>query len=77
MVPQVLDNVTVQMFCGSGDLSATAVQRPGAAFRLQAMQAVVHALSQHAPWAQNPDWHSVPLPHLAPHGLRPHEASTQ
>lgn len=74
VVPQVLDGVVAHLRCGSGALSATARQSPGVAVRLQAMQASVHALLQHTPWAQKPDLHSVPAPQLAPGGLRPQEA---
>jgi hypothetical protein len=77
VVPQVSDDFAVQMFCGSWDLSATAVQWPGAAFRLQFMQAPRQALSQHAPWAQKVDRHSVPRLHSAPLGLGPQEALVQ
>ena len=39
-------------------------------------QAVVHALLQHTPWAQNPLWHSFgKFEQLAPFGLGPHWAS--
>ena len=41
------------------------------------MHAPVHAFSQHTPWAQKPDLHSVPAPQLAPGGLRPQEALVQ
>jgi hypothetical protein len=41
------------------------------------MHAPVHALSQHTPWAQKPDWHSVPLPQDSPFGFLPHEEFTQ
>jgi hypothetical protein len=72
-----LDCVATQIFCGSGALSATAVQIPFVALRLQAMHAAVHALLQHTPWAQKPDLHSVPAPQIAPFGLRPQEAPVQ
>jgi hypothetical protein len=58
-------------------LSATAVQIPFVALRLHAMHGAVHALLQHTPWAQKPDWHSVPAPQFAPFGLRPQEAPVQ
>jgi hypothetical protein len=77
VVLQVSDDFAVQMFCGSWDLSATAVQWPGAAFRLHSMQAPRHALSQHAPWAQKVDRHSVPTLHSAPPSLGPQEALVQ
>jgi len=67
----------MQIPCGSGDLSATVVQWPGAVARLQAMQAPWHALSQHVPWAQKVDRHSVPSLHSAPLGFRPQEALVQ
>jgi hypothetical protein len=74
VVPQVLDCVTRHLPCGSGALSATAVQSPAVALRLQAMHAPEHALLQHTPWAQKPDLHSGPRPQTAPMGLRPQEA---
>jgi hypothetical protein len=77
VVPHVLAAVAVQMLCGSGALSATAVQVPSVAVRLQAWQASEHALSQQTPCAQKVDWHSVPAPHSAPLGLRPQEAAVQ
>jgi hypothetical protein len=77
VVLQVSDDFAVQMPCGSWDLSATAVQWPGAAFRLQSMQAPRHALSQHAPCAQKVDRHSVPSLHSAPPSLGPQEALVQ
>jgi hypothetical protein len=36
-------------------------------------QVPAHASSQHAPWAQKPDTHSVPSAHVLPTPLRPHE----
>lgn len=73
MVPQVFDCVATQIFCGSGALSATAVQIPLVALRLHDMHAAVHALLQHTPWAQKPDLHSVPAPQSCPGFLRPQE----
>jgi hypothetical protein len=35
------------------------------------LQAPAQSVLQQTPWAQNPDWHSVPTPHVAPGGLRP------
>jgi hypothetical protein len=35
------------------------------------LQVPVQSVLQQTPWAQNPDWHSVPAPHVAPGGLRP------
>ena len=77
MVPQVVERVAVQSFCGSGALSATAVQIPRVAGRLQAIHALVHALPQQTPWAQKVDWHSVPTLQVAPLGLRPQLAFWQ
>jgi hypothetical protein len=72
-----LDGVATHLPCGSGALSATVVQSPGVALRLQAMHASVHALLQHRPWAQKPELHSVPALQIAPLGLRPQEAFVQ
>jgi hypothetical protein len=58
-------------------LSATAVQTPAVAARLQAMQPSEHALLQHTPWAQKPDVQSFPALQLAPCGLRPQDAFAQ
>jgi hypothetical protein len=77
VVPHVLEDVAVQIFCGSGALSATAVQIPGVADRLQAMHALAHAFPQQTPWAQKVDWHSVPRLHFAPMGLSPQLAFSQ
>jgi hypothetical protein len=77
VVPQLVSWVTTHLPCGSGALSATAVQKPAVVARLQAMHAPVHAFSQHTPWAQNPDWHLVPTLQLCPLGSRPQEESVQ
>jgi hypothetical protein len=36
-----------------------------------------HAVRQQVPWAQTPLPHSLPAPHTAPSGLRPHDPSLQ
>jgi hypothetical protein len=77
VVPQDGEVVTAHLPWGSGALSATAMQRPGVAVRLQAMHAWVQAFSQHTPWAQNPDWHSAALLQGCPDCLGPHEEFTQ
>jgi hypothetical protein len=41
------------------------------------MHAVVHALSQHTPCAQKPDWQSPFAVQLAPLVLRPQEPAVQ
>jgi hypothetical protein len=41
------------------------------------MHASVQALSQHTPWAQNPDLHSFAVVQSAPGGFGPHEPFTQ
>jgi hypothetical protein len=55
VVPQVEVAVARHLPCGSGALSATAVQVPTFPIRLQDLHASEHALSQHTPWAQKPD----------------------
>jgi hypothetical protein len=77
VVPQVGDLLAAQMFCGSGLPSGTAVQMPGDPVRLHAMQAPLHAVLQHTPWAQIPERHSFPAPQSAPPGARPHLPLTQ
>jgi hypothetical protein len=57
--------------------SVTGLHKPGDPGRLQALHPPLHALLQHTPWAQNPDWQSVPNVQFAPRGLRPQEAFTQ
>ena len=69
--------VTAHLPCGSGALSATAMQNPAVVVRLQAMHAPVHAFSQHTPCAQKPDWQSLATLQLAPGGLGPQEAFVQ
>ena len=54
VVPQVPELVATHLPCGSGALSATAVQAPTDAARLQALQASEQAKLQHTPWAQKP-----------------------
>jgi hypothetical protein len=77
VVPQEVGAVTAHWPWGSGARSGTAVHVPAEAVRLQARHAPVHALSQHTPWAQNPDAHSLAAAQSAPRGLRPHEPLVQ
>jgi len=77
VVPQVAEAVMAHFPCGSGARSATAVQVPADAVRSQAMHASVQALSQHTPWAQKPDAHSLAAAQSAPRGLRPQEPFSQ
>lgn len=55
VVPQALVVFATHLPCGSGALSATALQVPTFSGRLQAMHPSVQAVSQHTPWAQKPD----------------------
>jgi hypothetical protein len=55
VAPQVDCRVAMHSPCGSGVPSATALHKPTDPDRLQALQAPLHALLQHTPWAQNPD----------------------
>jgi hypothetical protein len=41
------------------------------------MHAPVHAFSQHTPWAQKPDWHSVPMLQGCPFWILPQEELAQ
>ena len=68
--------VEVHLPCGSEELSGTETQRPGLA-RLQAMHSPAHPFSQHTPWAQKLDAHSLPRLQLAPRGLRPQDEAVQ
>jgi hypothetical protein len=77
VVLQVDCRVTGHRPCGSGEPSETELHRPSDPDRLQALQAPLHALLQHTPWAQNPDPHSVAALHSKPGGLRPQEAALQ
>lgn len=65
--------VAMHLPWGSGELSGTSTQRPAVARRLQAMHASPHALSQHTPWAQKPETHSLARLQLAPRGWRPQD----
>ena len=49
MVPQVFAGVTTQMPCGSGALSATVVQVPAVAVRLQAMLTIAAPIAAGSP----------------------------
>jgi hypothetical protein len=78
VVPQVLVwVVTVHLPWGSGELSGTSTQRPAVAGRLQAMHTSPHALSQHTPWAQKPEAHSLPKLQLANKSLGPQDPPVQ
>ena len=70
VVPQVACAWTAHMPCGSAPLF-TLVQMPFVAGKLQAWQAVLHALLQQTPCAQKLLRHSLPAEHVAPGGLRP------
>jgi hypothetical protein len=77
VVPHVFCNVTLHFSCGSGELSATAVHLPADDAKSQAMHASVQSELQHTPWAQWPDWHSLPVLHWPPFGIKPHDPFTQ
>lgn len=70
VVPQVDAACTAHRLCGSGPVF-TLLQVPAVPFRLQARQAVLHALLQQTPSAQNMLPHSALAPQGAPSGLRP------
>jgi hypothetical protein len=78
VMPQVLVwVVAMHLPWGSGELSGTSTQSPAVARRLHAMHASSHALSQHTPWAQKPEAHSLARLQLAPRGSRPQDAPVQ
>jgi hypothetical protein len=72
VVPQVFESVALQMPCGSAALS-TGEQVPNFPFRLQALQAPVHAVLQQTPCAQWPEPHSLSAEQSLPMGPGPHE----
>jgi hypothetical protein len=61
---------------GSGRPAATAVQSPIEPVSAHEKQEPLHAVVQQAPWAQWPDWHSLPFEQKAPIGLSPQEPCT-
>jgi hypothetical protein len=70
VVPQVDWVCAAHMPCGSAPL-ATLLQIPFVLGRLQAWHAVLHALLQQTPWAQNPLKHALPLEQGRPGPMRP------
>ena len=61
------------VFAGSEPPAGTFVQVPRLLDSEHVWQALLHALLQHTPCAQNFDWHSLGSAHCAPLPLRPHE----
>jgi hypothetical protein len=77
VVPHVEDSVVEHLPCGSGAPSGTALHNPAELAKLHAIHAPVQAPSQHTPWAQKPDWHSLLSLQSVPFGLSPQELLRQ
>lgn len=77
VVPHVEDSVVVHLPWGSGAPSGTALHNPAELAKLHAMHEPVQAPSQHTPWAQKPDWHSLLSLQSVPFGLSPQELLRQ
>src|SRR4030095_2141153 len=76
VVPQVSRAWTAHKACGSGLFVSTGQQVPWRPGWLQVTHAPLQATLQHSPSAQNPDAHSLSLPHTAPRGLGPQLPAT-
>jgi hypothetical protein len=72
VVPQVVAAVAAHRPWGSVPL-CTSLHTPGEAFRLHALHAPVHAVSQHLPCAQCPVPHSASVEQSSPCAFFPHE----
>jgi len=58
---------------GSRPPAAMGVQVPALPASAHDTHAPVHAVRQQTPWAQTPLEHSLPSPHTAPGGFKPHD----
>jgi hypothetical protein len=71
VVPQVCAVWTTQTLCGSAPPGSTGKQVPPRPCWSQLTHAPRHATLQQSPSVQNPDLHSLSMPHTAPLGLSP------
>jgi hypothetical protein len=76
-VPHEAPPMSLQMPAGSLAPVETFVQAPSVPDMAHDWHAPVQALSQHTPWAQKPEPHSVPAEQDAPGFLSPHELPLQ
>jgi hypothetical protein len=71
--PQSVAAVAGHWLATTGAVPAgTLEQVPSAVDSAQVLHAVLHAVSQQRPWAQNPELHSAVVVHVAPSGLSEH-----
>jgi hypothetical protein len=76
-VPHIAAAVGWHVLEGSGAPVATSPQVPIEVGSAHDLQAPVHAVEQHTPWAQKPEPHSDAASHRAPMGFGPHEPPVQ